>query len=91
MKFGEWTKTSDQLPPIPIKEYGGDKYLVTVVNDQVVSVTYVRTIIRGKEVLRWEWMGKICPWKIIAWMPFPEPYKEVIAPLENILRKEDTI
>lgn len=34
-----------------------------------------QTTVRGKEVLRWEWMGKICPWKVIAYMPFPPPYQ----------------
>jgi hypothetical protein len=76
MKFGEWTKASDQLPPIPVNEYSGDKYIATVINEQVVAVNYVKRTIRKKEIIRWEWNGQICPWDIIAYMPFPKPYKE---------------
>ena len=75
MKFNEWIKTSEQLPPEPSK-YCTDRYLATVINNQVVTVNYVKTTVRGKEVLRWEWQGRVCPWDIIAWRPFPEPYKE---------------
>lgn len=76
MKFGEWTKISEQLPPEPVNKFGGDMYLATVVNNQVVAVSYVKTTVRGKEILRWEWQGRISPWDIIAYMPYPEAYKE---------------
>lgn len=72
----KWIKTMDKLPPEPINKYGGDDYLATVINNQVVAVKYVKTTVRNKEVIRWGWNGKICPWDIIAWMPFPEPYIE---------------
>lgn len=75
-KPGEWTKISEQSPPEPINKFGGDDYLVTVVNNQVVAANYIRTTVRGKSILRWEWSGRICPWDIIAWMPFPSPYIE---------------
>jgi hypothetical protein len=75
MEFGKWIKASEQLPPIP-NYLHPQKYLATVVNNQVVSVNYVTTKIRNKEVTRWEHYGKICPWEVIAWMVYPEPYKE---------------
>lgn len=76
MEKGKWIKTTEQLPPPPVNEFGGDNYIATVVNNQVVAVSYVKTTVRGKKVLRWEWNGKICPWDVIAYMPFPEPYTE---------------
>jgi hypothetical protein len=76
MKFGEWTKISEQLPSEPENQYGGDYYLATVDNDQVVAVRYNKANVRGKEVFRWEYNGRISPWDIIAYMPYPEPYKE---------------
>lgn len=79
MEFGKWIKTSEQLPPEP-QYLHSNHYLATVDNNQVVSVDYVKTNVRNKEVIRWEWIGRICPWEIIAWMPFPEPFKE-----ENLL------
>lgn len=75
MKFGEWTKISEQLPPEPSDGYG-DNYIATVINNQTVYVRYAKAIIRGKEIFRWEHNGRICPWDIIAYMPFPEPYQE---------------
>ena len=75
MKFGEWTKTADQLPPEPSSKYG-EHYLCTVINNQVVAMKYLRTTVRGKIVFRWELNGRISPWEVIAYMPFPEPYKE---------------
>ena len=75
MEFGKWIKASEQLPPTPVYQHPR-KYLATVVNDQVVAVTYVTTMIRNKETTRWEYQGRISPWEIIAWMPYPEPYRE---------------
>ena len=72
MKFGEWILISEQLPPEP-KEYG-DNYITTVNNNQVVVMKYKKTTIRGEEILRWEYMGRISNWNVIAWMPMPEPY-----------------
>lgn len=74
MKFGEWTKLSDKLPPEP--SVGGDNYLVTVNNNQVVVLKYVKTTVRGKEILRWEYHGRISPWNVIAYMPFPNAFTE---------------
>jgi hypothetical protein len=80
MKFGEWTKIADQLPPEPAntysQDYATDYYICTVDNKQVVVLEYVKTLIRGKKVIRWEWHDRISPWEPIAYMPFPEPYKE---------------
>lgn len=71
----KWTAIADRLPPEPGKMYGSKSYLATVADNQVIAVKYVKTSIRNKEVVRWEWQGRICPWKVIAWMPFPECYK----------------
>ena len=76
MKFGEWTKTEDELPPEPEMDIYGVPYLCTVDNKQLVAMYYVKTTVRGKEVIRWEWNGRISIWDVIAWMPFPEAYKE---------------
>jgi hypothetical protein len=71
----KWTAIADRLPPEPEKMYGSKWYLATVADNQVIAVKYVKTSIRNKEVFRWEWQRRICPWKVIAWMPFPECYK----------------
>lgn len=74
MKFGEWIK-GEILPPEP-ELYKSGKYLATVVNNQVVAVDYIKTTIRGKEIMRWEYCGRISPWEVVAYMPYPEAYKE---------------
>lgn len=74
MKFGEWIK-GEILPPEP-ELYNRGKYLATVANNQVVALDYVKVTLRGKEITRWEYRGKISPWKVIAYMYFPEAYKE---------------
>jgi hypothetical protein len=76
MHYNKWIKYSEQAPPQPVNKFGGDSYLATVINSQVVAVRYVNRTIRGKEIVRWEWDGRICPWEVIAYMPYPEPYKE---------------
>ena len=73
MKFGEWTKISEQLPPEPMNSLGRT-YIVTVDDNQVVIARYVKTNARGKDVIRWEYNGRISSWNILAWMPLPEPY-----------------
>jgi len=73
--FGTWTKTQDHLPPEPdnsITGHSQDHYLCTVSHGQVIAIDYVRTTVRGKTVFRWEWQGRISPWAVIAYMPFPE-------------------
>ena len=76
MEFSKWIKVSEQLPPEP-EWVRPQHYLATVVNNQVVAVDYVKVNVRKQEIVRWEWNGRICPWEIIAWMPYPEPYKEI--------------
>jgi len=68
MEFGKWIKTSEKLPSAPAR-LQTHKYLTTVVNNQVVSMNYVTIKVRGKEITRWEYNGRISPWEIIAWMP----------------------
>lgn len=75
MEYGKWIKPNEQLPPEPKDSYG-DGYLATVANEQVVAVRYVKTTIRGKKVIRWEYNNRICPWMIIAYMSYPKPYTE---------------
>lgn len=73
LRFGEWT-VGTKLPPIP-KGLCGDKYLVTTSDKRVIPVKYMKINILGRESLRWVRSGKLlCPWDIIAYMPFPKPY-----------------
>jgi hypothetical protein len=71
----EWVKLSQKMPPEP-QALSGDGYLVTTDRGEVIPVLYVKASVRGKEILRWEWTGRICPWQVIAYMPFPPPFQE---------------
>ena len=33
-------------------------------------------MVRGKQVRRWYWNGRISPWYVFAWMKMPEPPKK---------------
>lgn len=41
----------------------------------VAEMRYVERTVRGKQVRRFEWQGRISPWEIIYWQPLPEPPK----------------
>ena len=73
MENMKWIDLSKQEPPYPSRY--GDHYLATVINNQVVAVKYVLVTVRNKQILRWEWNNVICPWTIIAYMPFPKSYQ----------------
>ena len=75
-EFGKWTKIKDELPPELEKIYIGENYLCTVTGCQVIALKYVKTNVRNKEVIRWEWYGSKSQWEVISWMPFPEADEE---------------
>lgn len=76
--MGSWVSVSERLPKIP---KGGPSYAqeVKVIacwgdrNEFMAEMRYCRRKVRGKEVYRFEWMGKISPWKVNYWMEFPKP------------------
>lgn len=68
---------------VPTKEECGDSFLgkefaVTVDANGIktLAMDFIYETVRGKEVSRWKWMGRISPWKVIAWRELPEPYHE---------------
>lgn len=65
---------------VPTREECGDfgkEFAVTVDANGIKTLVmnYVYETVRGKEVSRWKWMGRISSWKVIAWKPLPEPYR----------------
>lgn len=74
---GGWILCSDRLPS---KEECGDfgkEFNVTVYTNELKTLTmeFVYETVRGKEVGRWKWLGRLSPWEVIAWKSLPEPYK----------------
>lgn len=74
---GDWILCSDRLPT---KEECGDyrkEFNVTVNAGGIKTLTmlFEYEVVRGKEVCRWKWFGRLSPWEVIAWQPLPEPYK----------------
>ena len=70
----EWIKVEDALP-----EEDGDYITMTNATGKcrgVIAQKYVTTTVRGKVVRRWEWYGRISPWKVTHWMKMPEPQKD---------------
>jgi len=74
-KEKQWILANDKMP-IPSDGFGM-WYIVCDDHGQVFPLRYVFKNVRGKRVERWEWyFGNIYYGNIVAWMPFPEPYKK---------------
>lgn len=59
-------------------EYGGNVFLTTVRTNSLktVPMSFCYEEVRGKEVGRWKWHGRLAPWEVIAWKPLPESYDD---------------
>lgn len=73
----EWIKCSDRMPEIPEGKYF-IKVLVHWKGGYVAEMEYCKDIVRGKEILRFHWWGRLAPsqWNITHWMYLPEPPKD---------------
>lgn len=79
----QWIMCSERMPEkTPLWKTVG--YLATVTCDswkesRTMYVKWETTTVRGKEVSRWTFDNRLFPseWKVVAWMPLPEPYKGV--------------
>jgi hypothetical protein len=76
--IGSWVAVSERLPEIPKDAPSYIDHVKVIAcwgnkSENVAQMDYCRRIVRGKEVYRFEWMGKISPWKVDYWMEFPKP------------------
>ena len=76
--IGNWVAVSERLPEIPKDgpSYAQEVKVIACWGDRIentAEMRYCRRKVRGKEVYRFEWMGKISPWKVNYWMEFPKP------------------
>lgn len=62
-----WIPCSERLP-----EHGG-RYLISVLDGINRRTTVAPYLPRCKA---WTMTGRMAYWKVIAWMPLPEPYRE---------------
>ena len=67
LKQNRWIPCSEKLPE------EGDHYICTCKDGYRTMVTYVKW---QNKLKRWDLTGARSYWKVIAWMPLPEPYKE---------------
>jgi hypothetical protein len=63
----QWIPCSERLP-----EHGG-RYLISVLDGINRRTTVAPYLPRCKA---WTMTGRMAYWKVIAWMPLPEPYRE---------------
>lgn len=68
---------------VPTKEecgrYGSKEFQVTIPQsngNKTVAMDYCYETVKGKEVGRWRWSGKLSPWDVLAWKPMDAPYTE---------------
>lgn len=66
-KENGWIPVSERLPEV------SDTYQVTCMDGRIHRSTYAKFQCKLK---RWDLTGARSYWKVIAWMPLPEPYKE---------------
>lgn len=66
-KENGWIPVSERLP-----ETSGT-YQVTCMDGRIYHSTYAKF---QSKLKRWDLTGARSYWKVIAWMPLPEPYKE---------------
>ena len=66
-KENGWIPVSERLPEV------SGTYQVTCMDGRIYRSTYAKFQSRLK---RWELTGARSYWKVTAWMPLPEPYKE---------------
>lgn len=66
----------------PTKEecgnYGNKEFQVTIPQpdgEKTIAMDFVYEIIKGKEVGRWKWSGRLSPWEVLAWKPLDAPYQ----------------
>jgi hypothetical protein len=69
-----WIPVTERLPET---DKWRTTYLVTTDNGIVTAMEWENTTVRGKSTSRWVWHDRLSPWKVIAWKPLPELYKEV--------------
>lgn len=78
----QWIPCEERMPEkTPLWKTVG--YLATVTCDsweepRTMYVKWETTTVRGKEVSRWTFDNRLFPseWRVVAWMPMPEAYKE---------------
>jgi hypothetical protein len=68
---------------VPTKEecgrYGSKEFQVTIPQsngNKTVAMDYCYETVKGKEVGRWRWNGKLSPWDVLAWKSMDAPYTE---------------
>lgn len=66
-KENGWIPVSEGLPEV------SGTYQVTCMDGRIYRSTYAKF---QSKLKRWELTGARSYWKVIAWMPLPEPYKE---------------
>lgn len=68
-----WIPVTERLPET---EKRLTWFITTTRHGDVIPMQWENTTVRGKDVSRWVWQGRISPWEVIAWMPLPKPFKE---------------
>lgn len=63
----QWIPCDERLPD------GGGKYLISVID----GIRHITTVAKYQPRYKtWDMTGKRSHWRVIAWMPLPEPYRE---------------
>ena len=74
----KWISVEDRLPEIDKNAYSYNQYVKVIGywNNNWAEFYYCRREVRGKFIERFEWHGRISPFKVEYWM-IPKPPKQV--------------
>ena len=59
-------------------EYGHAEFQVTIPQskgNETITMDFVYETVRGKEVARWKWHGRLPVWEVLAWKQLDAPYQ----------------
>ena len=59
-------------------EFGHKEFQVTISQaegNKTITMDFVYETVRGKEVARWKWCGRLPVWEVLAWKPLDAPYQ----------------
>jgi len=73
-----WTSVDEALPEIDTELPEYHRYVKVIAcwgphADHTAEMQYIEVIVRKKVIRRFEWQGRISPWKVLYWMKFPDP------------------
>lgn len=78
----KWISVKDKLPEIDTTQpfYRHHTCVIACWGPSIHNIgemEYTLDVVRGKEIKRFKWNGKLSPWNVLYWKPFPKPPENI--------------